>query len=97
MHIQQKKVIYATANLRSLNVNNNLVHCLLITLILDLQDFLCRLRHTYLRNNKDMSVVIAVVCSCRSVSVLLINNNFHGLHVCILVDSCAGNSVCNHA
>jgi hypothetical protein len=40
-------------NLRSLNVNNSLVHCLLITLILDLLDFLCHLRHTYLRKNND--------------------------------------------
>jgi hypothetical protein len=30
-----------------------MVHCLLITLIPDLLDFLCRLRHTYVRKNND--------------------------------------------
>jgi hypothetical protein len=38
---------------RAAVLNNNLVHCLLITLILDLSDFLCRLRHNYLRKNND--------------------------------------------
>ena len=56
------------ANLRSLNVNNNLVHCLLITLILDLLNFLCRLRHIYLRKNNDsllLRQLSAVVDQCR--------------------------------
>jgi hypothetical protein len=36
-----------------LNAINSLVHSQLITLILDLSDFLCTLRHFYLRMNND--------------------------------------------
>jgi hypothetical protein len=65
-------------------------------LILDLLDLLCRLRHTYLRKNNEF-VVTPIICSCRPVPVLLINNNFLGQHVCVLVDTCAENNVCSNA
>jgi hypothetical protein len=62
-------VIDATANLRSLNVNNSVVHCLFNTLILDLSDFLCRLRHIYLHKNDDGLVL-------RQLSAVVNQNRF---------------------
>jgi hypothetical protein len=62
----------------------------LITFILDLSDFLCRLRHTYLRKNNDSLLLRQLSAVGR---VLLINNNFHGQHAYVLVGTCEENNV----